>query len=80
MAVGLPHGLVAPEALRATGLVPIMSARLADVLARPGDGVVHRGLSFAAARFDWSLYRNRRHEGSVGHAWLRRLVAEVRQG
>ena len=75
--MNVPHWLVVPEILRATDLVSVMSARLADVLARPGEGFVHRDPPFAPSAFEWSLYRHRRHESSAPLSWLRGVIVQA---
>ncbi|WP_270937628.1 LysR family transcriptional regulator [Falsiroseomonas oryzae] len=80
VALTVPHWLVVPEVLRAGDLVAVMSERLARAFAGAGSGLVLRDLPFASARFDWSLYWHRRHEGSRAHAWLRGVVAHTMAG
>jgi DNA-binding transcriptional LysR family regulator len=79
VALNVPHWLVVPEVLRATDLAAVMPERLAHVLASPNDGFALHDLPFDTTAFEWALYWHWRREGSVEHAWFRKLLVDAIQ-
>ena len=80
VALNVPHWLVVPEVLRATDLAAVMPEQFARVVASPEDGLMLRDLPFKATAFEWALYWHRRREGSIEHAWFRKLLVGAIQG